>query len=465
MTTKAPPSSSTCPGSTLSRFSPGSLREVWSLTWPLMLSYVSLGIMLFTDRVFLAQLDATTLNASARASMAYLLVSVIPVTVASISEVVVGKLNGAGERHKIGGVFWASWLWSILLVMPSILVSFGLSDWIFSNPSSLEAQYFKPLALFLPFQALNVALGGLYIGTGHVRVITYGTILGALTNVFFDWALIFGNAGFEARGASGAAIGTGLGQVAQGLALVPLALMSKKYYIPYQTHDLKKHLSSLWNLVREFWSTGFPVACGQWFEMLGHNVFFYLISLMGEEEMMLTVMAQSFYLLLIFVGMSMNKTIAAISANAIGAGIPHVVNKALLNCFILISMAFVTILSLTLFFNLQIAESFLSQKDFLQLENSHLLKSHSFWTLVACCFFFYFDSLMWTMQGLLTARMDTKIILWTSLTIHWAIVVIPLSLLVYNGFQSAYLGWVLLTLATMTGTVVLFFRHLFRPIK
>jgi MATE family multidrug resistance protein len=444
--------------STLTRYKPGSLQEVWALTWPLMLSYLSLGIMLFTDRLFLAKLDATLLNAGSRASMAYLLISVIPTAVASISEVIVGKLNGARDHQKIGAVFWACWLLMLMMIPPSILAATQATAFIFTG-ESLEADYFRPLTLFLPFQVLSLALSGWYIGTGRVKIITYSTLIGACVNIFFDWVLIFGKCGFPCMGVAGAALGTGIAQTVQCLALIPLALFSKDYYSLYLTRRFKEHLPLLWTYVKEFWNIGFGLGLGQWFEMLGHNMFFYLITQMGQEQLTLTVMAQSLYLLVIFVGMSINKTSATICANAIGAKNLKVMDKALKNCFFFLTLAFFLMLVLFCGFTQNIMAAFLSKHDFLSLSSDPALMQSSFLTLLACCFFFYFDGLTWTLQGVLTAKSDTRIILWTSLGVYWGLVVAPLSLFVYFGWHYAHLGWALLTLATLVSSLILYTHH------
>lgn len=181
---------------------------------------------------------------------------------------------------------------------------------------------------------------------------------------------------------------------------------------------------------------------------------------MGQEQLTLAAIAQSFYLLLMFVGLAINKTSATLCANAIGAKNFSVVNRALKNCVLFLTLAFTCVFLLVWGVSQPLLELFLSERDFLAIETDPSLKTHCFWTLIACCFFFYFDAMAWTLQGVLIAKSDTKIIFWTSLCSFWGIVVLPLSLIVfYTNYHYAFLGWGLLTLATLVNSTVLFCRH------
>ena len=268
--------------STLTKYKPGSLKEVWALTWPLMLSYFSLSLMLFTDRSFLAKMDANALHAGLKTSFVYFLIAMIPMAIAGVSEVIVGKLNGAGLHMKIGGVFWACLSLAAAVLPLALFAGLYVTDFLF-DPSGLEAQYFRPLILFLPFQILTVALSGWYIGMGYVRVITYSTAAGACVNIFLDWALIFGNCGFPQMGITGAAIGTGLSLAFQSLCLLFLALGSAKYYAPYCTRLIKGSFKDIKAYLKEFCTIGFAPGLGQWFEILGQNCFFFLITHVTQQ--------------------------------------------------------------------------------------------------------------------------------------------------------------------------------------
>ncbi len=93
----------------------GSKREFWALSWPLMLGLISSTLMTFADRLFLAYFDTFALNAAANAGMAYYMFLIIPMGIASISEVLVGRLNGEGKYKEIGSAAWQMIWFSIIL--------------------------------------------------------------------------------------------------------------------------------------------------------------------------------------------------------------------------------------------------------------------------------------------------------------------------------------------------------------
>ena len=62
----------------LTRYSIGSLKEIWAISWPLMLGLLSSSCMLFVDRLLLSRYSLNALNASATAGMATYVLMIIP---------------------------------------------------------------------------------------------------------------------------------------------------------------------------------------------------------------------------------------------------------------------------------------------------------------------------------------------------------------------------------------------------
>lgn len=444
---------------TLTRHKPGSMREVWALTWPLMLAYLSLGIMLFTDRWYLAKFDCAALNASALGGTSYWLIAVIPVSVAGVSEVIVGRNFGAGESSKIGPIAWAALLLTVALIPFTFVVAWLMPCRLFGSETCLEADYFKPLILFMPFQVLINGLTGFFIGIGRVRVITISTLLGAIVNIFLDKWLIFGGLGVPALGVIGAALGTGIAQLLQAAIMVQ-AVFGESCHKVFHTR-IRPKWALLSSTCAQFASLGLPLGIGQWIETLGHYYFFLLAAKMGEEQLTLVALAQSFYLLLIFVGASINKTAAAISSNALGAKSPQIIPRAILNCIILV-LSFAAPVILTATFSAKWLLLTLMGSEGFERFSSTLLYTSAYWTLLAFSFYFLFDGISWVMQGVLTAKGDTQIIMWVNILSYWGGVVAPLAWMVENHIYGAYWGWLLLAANSLLASLFFLWRYRLR---
>lgn len=92
----------------------GTIREMWALSWPLMLGLLSGSLMLFIDRLLLAQYSQEAMNAGVMAGLAYWLMLIVPSSICSISEVLAGRLHGEGRNREIGSAVWQMVLVALL---------------------------------------------------------------------------------------------------------------------------------------------------------------------------------------------------------------------------------------------------------------------------------------------------------------------------------------------------------------
>lgn len=210
----------------LTRYPEGSLRELSSLAFPLMLSSLSVTMMVFIDRLLLAHYSTAALNAVANSmtlGWAYLFGWLV---LTSISEVFVAQYNGAKLYQKLGEPVWQMiWLSiaSILFFMP---LAIGVDDWFFQGEHQLlERSYLRWMFWFGPALPLYGALCGFFIGQGKTSLVTGVAIVANLVNAGLDFILIFGAEGWVAPlGVEGAAIATSGSSVFQIVVLAAVFL-------------------------------------------------------------------------------------------------------------------------------------------------------------------------------------------------------------------------------------------------
>ncbi len=200
----------------------GIARQLLRLGWPLIVTQCVGVFMQVTDALFVAELGDTALAAI---SPGYLM-TLLPISfgiglVTTVSSFVSQSLGSGRDvdcpRYAVAGV-WISVLLGVfsLLLVPTAPYAFGIfghSIGVFE----LEVSYFSISLGSVGFQMAAMALGGYFIGVHRPQMAMIGTIVATLSNVFFDYAFIFGKLGFPALGFNGAAWGTVAAAVTQFL--------------------------------------------------------------------------------------------------------------------------------------------------------------------------------------------------------------------------------------------------------
>ena len=94
------------PFRSLTRHPEGSIRELWAISMPLMISTLASLFMIFTDRIFLAHYSLPSLNAAVTAgTLAWALMVGVGMLTA-MSEIFVAQYNGAKQYQRLGVPVW-----------------------------------------------------------------------------------------------------------------------------------------------------------------------------------------------------------------------------------------------------------------------------------------------------------------------------------------------------------------------
>lgn len=433
----------------------GSLREIWTLSWPLMLSLMSNSIMLFVDRLLLSWHSSHGLAAGANASMAYYLFLVIPMAICAISEVFVGRLHGEGKLGEIGKPVWQTVWLACVLSVPLWLVAAFLPDLIFyrTGNEEFEVAYFQMLIGFAPMMCASIALSGFFIGIGRVRVVTWCTIGANLFNAIAGYILIFGWEMIPAMGVAGAGLATGLAQTLQ-LLLLLFCFLSRRNRRKYGTTNICFHRRYFIDALR----IGAPAGTGHFVEIFAHFVFFRIVMMAGSDQMAVAALVQSFYLLFGFVVDAESKGVGAIVANLIGAKEFKMIPKVFKASIMQHTIFALGIVAVMLLFLDSLLGTFFSAGGEAWLEDPILYGMASqavFWM----CLFFFFDGYCWILIGHLTASGDTKFIFYVSSLINWVAYVLPVFLLVGVGGRGADAAWMVIAFYSMLNFAIYYWRY------
>jgi len=412
----------------LSKYPQGSLRELCSIAFPLMLSSFSVMSMVFVDRLLLARYSTEALNAAVNATtLGWAFISAW-MTLTSISEVFVAQYHGARQNEKIGEPVWQM----IWMALGSFLFFIPLSFWggaCFWSDKCLERDYFDWMMVFGPSFPLYSALCGFFVGQGKTRLITGLAILANVVNAFLDAILIFGIEGYiPSLGVKGAAIATSGSGFFQVLILWRVFLNQDNRQ-NYGTGDSAFKFQPFWQCLR----IGLPGALFTGIEISGWASFYWMMSLVGEKYITIVGICQCMVIFFFFFAEGVSKAAITVSGNLIGAKAVFSVHKVIKAGLQLHIIAFILMAFCLVFMADFWIEQFLPAA---QSEVVEALRPSLIFGFICALFYLLFEGMRLLFIGILTAAGDTVFLLVAGSLSMWFLLVAPVYLIVVQGGAS-----------------------------
>jgi MATE family multidrug resistance protein len=444
--------------STLTRHPEGSLRELWTLSLPLMISSFASLFMIFTDRIFLARYSLSALNACVNSgNLAWAIMVVIGMSTA-MSEVFVAQYNGAKKYDQLGVPVWQMiWFASV-----SLLFFIPLGIWggalIFGagEETQQEVVYFRWLMYFAPSYALLTALAGFFIGQGKTALMIWLAIFGTLINIFADWLFIFGVPGWiPEMGIKGAAIATCMGYFFES-AVLGLVFLRRSNREKFGTGNW--HFN--WPEMKKCFRVGIPqgIFCG--LEVLGWFFFYWMMTSLSDTHITVSSICQSFTVLLSFFCDGVSRGAAAVAGNLIGARKHELISRVLKSGTLLL-LLFSLVTSVFLVIDPQDTVRLLFFESFDTAAASQLDPSLSsaLKTCMICAFvYMFFEGFRWVVSGILVAAGDTIFLLIAGSLSVWVCLLLPIYLIVVRNHLSVEIAWIVTVIYSALLLLVYWFR-------
>lgn len=436
----------------IGKYSSGSIRQLLSISLPLMLSLLSGSLMLFFDRLFLAQFSLEALNASTNSTAMAAAIQFGFISTACIAEIFVGRYNGAGKFSKLGQPVWQMIWFSLLSALLFFPLAFLGGSYIFDGSlyANLEIEYFKWLMLFGPVFSLVGALCSFYIGQGTLKLVTLSMVLANFLNILLAYLLIFGaDPWFPSMGIAGAALATGISQTIQ-CALLFIGFLSKKNREQFGTGSYGFN----WKLFKRCLILGIPNSIAHTIEIFAWAIFFRIMTTKGADYITVAAVSQTIYYLFTFITEGISKGASAIAANMIGAKQWNHVWKLFFS-----GVKFYIAMFITLGFFLVLDPEPLIN---LFIANGESVSESVKANVTAACFwvwiYFLFEGISWLIIGLLTSAGDTKFVCKVGCTTVWIFAVLPIYFFVnYLGY-GAEVAWQITTLFGVMNCLIYLLR-------
>lgn len=299
-----------------------SYKQIWIITYPILVSLIMEQMIGMTDTAFLGRVGEVELGASAIAGVFYLVIFMIAFGFSIGAQIMIARRNGEQNYQTIGGIFYQG----IYFLLAAALVMFALARFysphilskIISSPHIYEASisYINWRVFGFFFSFIGVMFRAFFVGTTQTKTLTLNSVVMVLSNVVFNYILIFGKFGFPKLGIAGAAIGSSLAELVSVIFFTIYTwkrIDCKKYALnvlpKFRWGTLKRILNvSFWTMIQNFFSLS------TWF------TFFLFVEHLGERALAITNIIRNVSGIPFMVAMAFAATCGSLVSNLIGAG-------------------------------------------------------------------------------------------------------------------------------------------------
>lgn len=267
----------------------GPLRsEIYRLAWPSIVEQLLVMAVGMVSTMFVGQLSREALVAVGLINMLVMFIQSVFAALSTGTTVLVARLTGEQDPDGVNLTVSQSLVLAVVTSIFSAILCFIFADQLLSvflgnaEPGVVaEARkYFMITIISLPFMMISIIMGGALRGAGDTKTPMYSAGLANIINVLASYVLIFGFAGIEARGITGAAEAVVISR-GFGLIVIIYALFAGKCV-------LKPKLERLFKLdmpiIRKILFVGLPASMEQVIMQGGFLVMQLIVIWMGTLE-------------------------------------------------------------------------------------------------------------------------------------------------------------------------------------
>ena len=296
-------------------------KQIWTIAYPILISLIMEQLIGMTDTAFLGRVGEIELGASAIAGVYYLAIFMMAFGFSIGAQILIARRNGEGNYKEIGPIFYQG-VYFLLVVAAilftlSIVFSPHILKNIISSPHIYNAAesyiHWRVYGFFFSF--VGVMFRAFFVGTTQTKTLTLNSIVMVLSNVVFNYILIFGKFGFPALGISGAAIGSSVAELVSMIFYILYTWKKvdwKKYTLFNLSSFNPKLLSgilniSIWTMIQSF------LAMATWF------LFFIAVEHLGERPLAVSNIVRSAAMFFFMPVSAFAATTSSLVSNLIGA--------------------------------------------------------------------------------------------------------------------------------------------------
>ncbi|MDR2460985.1 MAG: MATE family efflux transporter [Deltaproteobacteria bacterium] len=308
--------------------SPQGYRDLLRLCVPLVASSIAASVMMFTDRIFLANYSLEAIAASLPAGVMKFTITSIFIGIVGYTQVFVAQYTGAGQHNRAGATLWQGLYISLIFGFGHyffFLLGPGLFTLAGHDPSivALEMEYFRVLIYGTPLELMMVTMSAFLCAIGRARLVMLVNLAGMVLNIPLDYILIFGlgsgpDALIQPMGVYGAALAT-VFSWAFNFLLLSFFIFTNRME---KSHGTRSNFVLDWQLFKRLLRFGYPSGIQLFMEIFAFGFFAFVVGKLGLFYLSANNIVFSIEALSFFPMVGLGQAVSILVGNAIGRGAP-----------------------------------------------------------------------------------------------------------------------------------------------
>ena len=298
-----------------------SYSQIWNVAYPILLTLLVQNIIQVIDTAFLGRVGEVELGASAIAGIYYIAIFIIAFGFSTGSQILIGRRNGEKNYNQIGEiVIWGMvflWLMALGIFLFTRLFSEPILSRILTSESirvaSIEYLDWRIYGIF--FSTINVMFRAFFVGTTNTKILTLNAIVMALTNVLFDYLLIFGNWGFPEMGIGGAGLASVIAEAFSTLFFIIYVIA----VVDFKKYGFTKAILNNFKVIKSILDVSLSLMIQYFVSLSTWLIFFLAIERMGETTLAVSNIIRSCYMILALPIQALSATANTLISNTMGA--------------------------------------------------------------------------------------------------------------------------------------------------
>ncbi|NIZ18462.1 MATE family efflux transporter [Entomospira culicis] len=240
---------------------------------PMVIQGLMFSVMLLVDRIFVGNYDVMYLAAASTAGGLATAFGFFTGETVGFANNIVAQYYGAKRKNMLAAPVWAGLflasIFAVLLVITLPLTQKIFEFSFFGHEEALikaEQVYFRYIILMYAVMLFQRALLSYFIGIGQTYKMMIVMVAGNLSNILFDWLLIFGVGPFPEMGIAGAGLASLISAVVSLLIAIWFFVDAKRV----QEDMLRPRFQP--EIIKRLFLLGLPAGLQVGLEMLGFTV-------------------------------------------------------------------------------------------------------------------------------------------------------------------------------------------------
>ena len=418
------------------------LRELLQLALPMVVSQGAFAVMIFTDRYFMSQIDATHIAAALGGGVAAFFSMSFFIGILSYANALVAQYFGAGELAKCSRVVTQGMVISLLSLPVLAFIAYWVAD-IFTamghepQQAILEKRYYYILMAGCFFTLIKTCIASFFAGIGQTRVVMICDVLGMMLNIPLTYLLVFGELGLPAMGLAGAGIATVVA------TLFSCLLFLSFYFRPRQrlTFKLSDSFHIDRGILRRYLRLGAPSGFESFMNIATFNLFLLMFQSYGIVQGASIAIVFNWDILSFIPLIGMNVSVMTLIGRFVGAGDMTRANQVISAGFIL-SLSYSGFLALCfILFRVPLVEIFEPPVgDFSEIRQLASMMMIGLSTYVMA------DAISLVTSGALRGAGDTRWLMITSISLHWLMLISQYFVIMVFDVEPIISWWIFVAL-------------------